>query len=83
MKRALAQLGRELLLASASDWTFMITMGTTVQYAEQRLRTHVERFNRLAGQIEAEAIDLRYLEHLESRDNLLPGLQPTDFDPGS
>jgi 1,4-alpha-glucan branching enzyme len=50
--RALNQMARELVLATASDWPFMISMGTTVDYAESRLRTHINRFNRLLGQIE-------------------------------
>lgn len=79
VQRALAQLGRELLLASASDWPFMMTMGTTVNYAERRVKEHVERFNSLAAQIECGAIDQDYLEDLESKDNLLPSLDPADF----
>jgi 1,4-alpha-glucan branching enzyme len=49
--RALNQLARELVLATASDWPFMMTMGTTVAYAESRLRTHINRFHRLLAQI--------------------------------
>lgn len=39
------QLGRELLLASASDWPFILTMGTSVGYAEAQVRRHLERFD--------------------------------------
>lgn len=81
VRRALAQLARELLLASASDWPFMITMGTTVRYAERRVREHVERFNRLAAQIESGHVDAAYVEQLEAKDNLIPGLDPADFLP--
>jgi len=48
MLRRLNQLARELVLATASDWPFMISMGTTVAYAEFRVRTHINRFHRLA-----------------------------------
>lgn len=79
MQRALQQLGRELLLAAASDWPFMITMGTTVAYAERRVRDHVQRFNQLSAQIEAGVIDEDYLQDLEAKDNLLPHIDLSDF----
>lgn len=78
-QRALQQLARELLLASASDWPFMITMDTTVSYAQARVRSHVERFRRLAEQIEAGRIDQAQLSTVEMKDNLLPGLELQDF----
>jgi 1,4-alpha-glucan branching enzyme len=69
-RRALNQLAREALLASSSDWPFMITMGTTVEYAERRLREHLNRFNRLFDQIRASAIDEAWLARLEARDGI-------------
>ncbi|HQR39563.1 MAG TPA: DUF1957 domain-containing protein, partial [Blastocatellia bacterium] len=36
--RVLNQAARELLLAESSDWAFIITTGTTVQYATKRFR---------------------------------------------
>ncbi len=41
------QAARELLLAQASDWPFMITNGTFGAYAEGRVREHLEAFERL------------------------------------
>ncbi len=78
-QRALRQLARELLLASASDWPFMITMDTTVSYAQARVRSHVDRFQRLAQQIEAGRIDQAELRAVEMKDNLLPELDLRDF----
>lgn len=78
-RRALDQLGREVLLASASDWPFMITMGTTVQYAESRFRTHLHRANRLLEQIRADAIDAAWLTTLESEDNIFPNIDYHDL----
>ncbi len=72
--RGLNQLARELVLATASDWPFMISMGTTVAYAESRVRTYINRFNRLLGQIEEGTIDADWLSRIEARDNIFPVL---------
>src|SRR5437879_3806966 len=48
--RTLNQAGRELLLAQASDWAFMISSGTTVQYATRRLNMHLQRLDQLSSQ---------------------------------
>jgi 1,4-alpha-glucan branching enzyme len=46
--RLLTQAARELLLAQASDWPFMIRAGTAVTYATNRLRDHLAAFDRMA-----------------------------------
>ncbi len=78
--RALRQALRELLLAQASDWPFMIHYGTTAQYAEERLRTHLERLARLGSALGRDeallARDEIWLADVESRDRLLPALDP-------
>jgi 1,4-alpha-glucan branching enzyme len=68
--RALNQAARELLLAQASDWTFMINAGAMEEYATARTKSHLLRLHRLAGQIESGVIDEAGLETLESQDNL-------------
>ena len=40
--------GRELLLAQASDWPFLIRMGTAESYARQRVEGHLNAFECLA-----------------------------------
>lgn len=42
------QAARELLLAEASDWQFLISTWAARDYAEIRFEDHVQRFNRLA-----------------------------------
>ena len=37
----------QLLLAAASDWPFLVTMGTGQDYAEERFRLHVARTREL------------------------------------
>jgi len=45
--RALNQMARELLLLQSSDWLFIITNGTMVEYAHKRIKEHTGRFNAL------------------------------------
>ena len=47
------QLVREAMLASSSDWAFMITRDTAAGYAWQRARSHAERFFALADALQA------------------------------
>ncbi len=72
--RALKQAARELLLAQASDWAFMINSGTTGEYANQRTKTHLVRLNRLANEVESNGIDEDWLTTIESQDNIFPDI---------
>ncbi|RME69173.1 MAG: DUF1957 domain-containing protein [Verrucomicrobia bacterium] len=71
-RRALNQCVRELLLAQASDWPFIISGGTAEAYAARRVRDHVRRFHTLAESIENERIDPEVLAALEFADNPFP-----------
>jgi 1,4-alpha-glucan branching enzyme len=79
LRRALDQACRELLLAQSSDWAFMIEGGKTADYATKRLKTHLIRVDRLAKQIEAGAIDKKWLEALEYQDNLFRTINYRDW----
>jgi 1,4-alpha-glucan branching enzyme len=68
--RALNQAGRELLLAEASDWTFMINSGSMEEYATARAKNHLLRLHRLREQIESGGIDEVELRRLEEQDNI-------------
>jgi 1,4-alpha-glucan branching enzyme len=72
VRRALNQAARELLLAQASDWAFIIKTGTMVDYAVRRTKEHILRFTRLADQLQAEEIDPEWLAGVEEKDNLFP-----------
>jgi len=50
----------------------MISTGTTVAYAESRVRKHINRFNRLLRQIEEGTIDTHWLSRIEGCDNIFP-----------
>jgi 1,4-alpha-glucan branching enzyme len=72
--RALRQAGRELMLAQASDWPFIITNGTTEEYARRRFHDHIHRCHWLLDGLEREEIDPTRLEALEYMDAIFPEL---------
>ncbi len=72
--RALDQAARELLLAQASDWAFIMAQGTVVEYAERRTKEHLSRFYALAHGVESHAIDPEALAIIEAQDNVFPHL---------
>jgi 1,4-alpha-glucan branching enzyme len=72
--RVLRQAGRELMLAQSSDWPFIITNGTTEQYASRRFHDHVNRFHLLLNSLEHHQIDAGKLEALEYMDAIFPEL---------
>lgn len=73
-RRALNQAARELLLAQASDWAFIIKTATMAEYAENRTKWHVDNFLRLYDQLKSRQIDESFLSDLEARHNLFPQL---------
>ncbi len=73
-RRALNQMARELLLAQASDWAFIMKTGTHTSYAEKRTKEHLGRFDKIYSQLENNFIDRQYLESLESTDNIFPDI---------
>ncbi len=73
--RALNQCARELLLAQSSDWLFIITNGTMVDYAKKRIKDHIGRFTKLYNGLIENCIDENYivfLEDLEEKDCIFP-----------
>lgn len=72
--RALKQAGRELLLAQASDWPFIVRTGTSPGYAEQRVKQHLLRFLALHEQLTTTRVDEPQLRIMEQVDNVFPDL---------
>jgi 1,4-alpha-glucan branching enzyme len=68
--RVLNQMARELLLAQSSDWAFLITVGTAVEYSENRTKTHISIFWKLYDMLVNGKIDLAYIEDVEKKDNI-------------
>ena len=71
-ERALKQAARELLLAQASDWPFILRTGTSPDYARKRVKDHLFRFIALHVQLIRDGLDERWLSEIEGRDNLFP-----------
>lgn len=73
-KKALNQCARELLLAQSSDWLFIITHGTMVDYAKKRIKDHIGRFTALYEQIKNDKIDEEFLKDISKKDNIFPDI---------
>ncbi len=73
-QRAFNQAIRELLLAQASDWAFMINAGTMVDYASKRAKEHLAQLFRICKEIDQKKIDEAWLSSLESRNNIFPDI---------
>ena len=79
--RALAQACRELLLAQSSDWAFILTMDTSVGYAERRTREHIHHLHRIADGVEQGHIDIAHLDERQGRWTCFPDLDPALWHP--
>jgi 1,4-alpha-glucan branching enzyme len=72
----LAQAARELLLAQASDWQFMISTGAVPDYAERRFKLHCDDAERLLATLTSGSSGdgARLAAELERRDGLFPNV---------
>jgi len=77
--RALNQCARELLLAQSSDWAFLMSTGTAVEYSTRRTKNHVGRFLKLYDQIVNQCVDERFVAELEGYDNIFPFIDYTIY----
>lgn len=79
-RRALNQAGRELLLAQASDWPFILKTGTVTEYAVKRLTGHLGRFTKIFDCLSegpaAEGLlyEDGWLPRVEAKDNIFPDM---------
>jgi 1,4-alpha-glucan branching enzyme len=74
-RRALDQAVREVLLSQASDWPFIIKTGTTVGYAERRVKEHVLNFTRIYESLCRNTVSTEWLTKLEKRNNIFPSIE--------
>ncbi|MCX5777366.1 MAG: DUF1957 domain-containing protein [Candidatus Firestonebacteria bacterium] len=79
LKRALNQMARELLLAQASDWAFIMKTRTNVGYAVNATKDHLSRFTKLYEDIISNSIDLPWLNWIEYKDNIFPEIDYTVY----
>jgi 1,4-alpha-glucan branching enzyme len=73
-RRALNQASRELLLAQASDWAFIMRARTAVDYAVSRTKEHIQNCLKLQEQVRKNQIDQAFLSLIEGRNNIFPEL---------
>ena len=72
IRRALNQAARELFLAGASDWGFLISTGQAVRYSELQIVRHLDRAKELLRQAEEGKIEGTFLQLLEEADTIFP-----------
>ena len=72
--RLLNQMAREVLLAQASDWAFILKTQTHTAYAYRRLQDHLARFLALSDALRHHRINDAWLSEVEAKDNPFPFL---------
>lgn len=78
-KRFLNQAAREVLLAMASDWPFIIHNGTSATYAERRLRNHLGNFNVVYENMCKNAVNTEWLVKAEKQNIVFPDIDYNMF----
>jgi 1,4-alpha-glucan branching enzyme len=72
--RTLNQAAREVMLAMASDWPFIMKTGTTVAYAERRVKEHLYNFNYIYDRLCRNTVDTEWLTSIEKKNKLFPDI---------
>lgn len=73
-RRALNQAAREVLLAMASDWPFILNAQTVVPYANRRVKEHLANFTRVYDELSQRNMGTGWLTVLEKKHPLFPDL---------
>ena len=73
-QRVLNQAAREVLLSQASDWPFIIKTGTTVPYAEKRIKEHLYNFNKIYEALCRNTVQTEWLTVMEKKNNIFPDI---------
>ena len=69
-KRALNQALREMLLAEASDWAFIMKTGAAVPYAVQRTTEHIYNFTRIYESLMTGNLRQEWIHGVEQKNNI-------------
>ena len=80
-RRALNQAAREVLLAQASDWPFIMKTGTTVPYAVRRIKEHIYNFTRIYDELCGNSVSAEWITTLEKKNNIFPEMDYNLFNP--
>jgi len=81
-KRTLNQAAREVILAMASDWPFIMKNGTTVPYAVRRVKEHLHNFNRIYENLCRNTVNTEWLTSIEKKNNVFPDIDYLIFSNG-
>ncbi len=73
-KRFLDHGAREVLLMMASDWPFIMSSGTTMNYAERRVREHIHNFNVVYDNLCRNTVDTEWLTRTEKKFTIFPDI---------
>ncbi len=73
-QRVLNQAAREVMLSMAGDWPFIIRNGTTVPYAEKRIKEHLYNFGYIYEKLCRNTVDTEWLTTIEKKNNLFPDI---------
>ncbi len=79
VRAALNQYLRELLLAQTSDWAFIMHTGTAREYAEKRVKEHVDNMQRLYQQVSQNSIDAEWLRAIQAKNNIFSNTDLLDL----
>jgi 1,4-alpha-glucan branching enzyme len=69
---AARQMLRELMLAQASDWPFIMRTGTSPGYARSRVEEHLKRFWAISQMLDRGRADEAVLDAIRRTDNIFP-----------
>ncbi len=74
-RRVLKQMARELFLSMSSDWPFIISTKTSVEYAVKRVKEHISNFNKLYYDLRNNYIDYDYLRECETKNSIFQEIE--------
>jgi 1,4-alpha-glucan branching enzyme len=77
----LKQMIRELMLAQASDWPFIMRTGTSPGYAEKRVRDHTARFWTLEAMLRTGDFDKKTFNAIRQADAIFPDCRASWYAP--
>ena len=78
-ERALNQAAREVLLAMASDWPFILNANTVVSYAKHRVTEHLTNLARIIEELSRQTMGTEWLTKLEKAHPVMPFLNYRRF----
>lgn len=73
-RRALNHAAREVLLAQASDWPFIMKSGIAAPFAAKQVKEHVTSFLKIYNDLSGNSVDTEWLTTIERKDSLFPDI---------